>query len=298
MRPRFSFFSTAISVILFCVASPVFSQTNQTSVVPPSSQAAIQEIASTLAQKAKKAGCESSRCLLLVTDFYTSPESTSRLGLKLSDEFAVALSKALPSGTIIDRSSFRQFMNRDRIPLAYLKPDDAKRWLGRQFAATTILSAEIAFNQSNGAAKFKLLDSRFDRASESVKADLPPLSIGPDDLHPGEPYAPLPKTVMTKEGEVSSFSSGTGVIPPHCTYMPNPPFTDEARRAKLSGYLMIDAIIGSDGKATAVRISRGLPYNLNEQAVHTLESWSCKPASLNGQPFPAMVTFEVNFKMY
>jgi hypothetical protein len=126
MRPRFSFFSIAISGILFCVASPVVSQTHQTSVVPPSSQAAIQEIASTLAQKAKKAGCESLRCLLLVTDFYTSPESTSRLGLELSDEFAVALSKALPSGTIIDRSSFRQFMNHDRIPLAYLKPETQK----------------------------------------------------------------------------------------------------------------------------------------------------------------------------
>jgi hypothetical protein len=78
--------------------------------------------------------------------------------------------------------------------------------------------SRIAFTNRMARLKFKLLDSRFDRGSESVKADLPPLSIGPDDLHPGEPYAPLPKTVITKEGEVSSFSSGSGYSTPLLLY--------------------------------------------------------------------------------
>jgi hypothetical protein len=72
--------------------------------VPPSSQAALQEIAVKIAEKVSKAGCDSSKCVLL--NFYTSSETTSRVGLKLSDEFAALLAKNLTNGIVVIGPTF------------------------------------------------------------------------------------------------------------------------------------------------------------------------------------------------
>ena len=56
--------------------------------------------------------------------------------------------------------------------------------------------------------------------------------------------------------------------------MPNPHFTDAARVAHLSGVITIDSIITSEGKLEEFsRISKGLPYNLNDAALQIMETW-------------------------
>jgi hypothetical protein len=53
--------SILLILALMCFSFPRFCQeANQTSIVPPSSQAALQEIAVKIAEKVSKAGCDSS----------------------------------------------------------------------------------------------------------------------------------------------------------------------------------------------------------------------------------------------
>jgi periplasmic protein TonB len=78
--------------------------------------------------------------------------------------------------------------------------------------------------------------------------------------------------------------------------MPNPPYTQEARQAHISGVILVETIIGADGRLTNMRIIRGLP-GLNEITVKTLATWRCKAPVRDGEAVPVVVNFEVNFKL-
>jgi periplasmic protein TonB len=91
------------------------------------------------------------------------------------------------------------------------------------------------------------------------------------------------------------YRVGNGVAFPSCPYMPNPAFTDNARQAHVSGIILIDAVVETDG---GLRIVRGLPGDWNEIALKTLATWRCKPARYEGKPVSAVVTFEVNFRRF
>jgi TonB family protein len=297
MRPTLRLFSAAIFLALFWLVPPSFSQeANQPALVPQASQGVMQEIAAQVAQKAKKAGCDTSKCVLLVTDFYTSAESTSVVGIKLSDEMATLLLKDLSIGTVVDRSTFRQYMNRARIPLSYLKADNAQRWLGRELEATMVLTGELDLSKGNNAIKFKILDWRPIQGKEWVGATLPPLNFKSEDLLTVEPYAPLGNFVSPMDGGITAKPSVVNTMP-SCFYMPSPAVTDEAAQNKLSGSLLVDATITNDGKVGDIRIVHGLPFNTNEQALKTMQTWKCKPAVKNGQPIPARVQFSINIQI-
>ena len=86
---------------------------------------------------------------------------------------------------------------------------------------------------------------------------------------------------------------------PRCSYMPFPAYTEKAKAAKISGSVLVEGIVGPDGRITNMRIVRGLGYGLDESAMKTMKQWKCEPAiGPNGKPVPAKVPFEINFRFY
>jgi TonB family protein len=86
---------------------------------------------------------------------------------------------------------------------------------------------------------------------------------------------------------------------PSCTYMPYPPYTKEAKAAKIQGTVLIEGIIGLDGRITSMRLLKGMGYGLDESALKTLKKWKCNPAvGPNGKPVPVIVPFEINFRLH
>jgi TonB family protein len=61
--------------------------------------------------------------------------------------------------------------------------------------------------------------------------------------------------------------------------------------------ILVEAIIGTDGRLTNMRIKRGLA-GLDAVALQTLATWRCKAPVRDGEAVPVVVTFEVNFKSY
>jgi len=80
--------------------------------------------------------------------------------------------------------------------------------------------------------------------------------------------------------------------------MPNPPYTEEARKNKFSGSVTVEGVVGSDGLIREFRITKGAPFGLNQQFIKALETWKCKPAQKNGKPVATIVPFEVNFRLF
>ena len=96
------------------------------------------------------------------------------------------------------------------------------------------------------------------------------------------------------------FHAGVnGVGTPSCFYQPNPPYSEEARKAKYSGLVMVEAVVNLDGHLSDVRVVKSPGLGLEDNTIQTLKTWRCKPAiGPNGKPVAVIVPIEVNFRLY
>jgi protein TonB len=96
------------------------------------------------------------------------------------------------------------------------------------------------------------------------------------------------------------FHAGVnGVGLPACFYSPQPPYSDEARKAKYSGTVLVDAIVTVDGRVNPLRVIKSPGLGLDDSVITTLKTWRCKPAiGPGGKPVPVSVPFEVTFRLY
>ncbi len=84
-----------------------------------------------------------------------------------------------------------------------------------------------------------------------------------------------------------------------CLHCPEPPYTDEARKAKLQGNVTLRVLIGADGRATRIQLVKGLGLGLDEQALQAVRSWRFVPArDARRQPVPTWVTIETRFQLF
>jgi periplasmic protein TonB len=96
------------------------------------------------------------------------------------------------------------------------------------------------------------------------------------------------------------FRPGTiGVGWPACFYSPQPPYTDEARQAKYSGTVLVDAIVTADGRVNPTRVLKNPGLGLDDSVIKTLKTWRCKPAQgPDHRPVAVAVPFEVAFRLF
>jgi periplasmic protein TonB len=95
-------------------------------------------------------------------------------------------------------------------------------------------------------------------------------------------------------------NAGTGGYgSPACLYCPQPQFSDEAVKAKYQGTVLLVAIITAGGRATEIRVAKGLGLGLDEKAVEAVRTWRFRPAlGPDGKPSAVRQTIEVTFHLY
>jgi len=89
-----------------------------------------------------------------------------------------------------------------------------------------------------------------------------------------------------------------GVTVPQVIYNPEPSFSDEARKAKMQGVVVLLLIVGKDGHTYNIRVGQSLGMGLDEKAIEAVGRWRFKPATLNGQPVATQIAVEVDFHLY
>jgi protein TonB len=77
---------------------------------------------------------------------------------------------------------------------------------------------------------------------------------------------------------VGPYVVGNGVKPPEVLFQPLPAYTEEARKARAEGIVLIQAIIRKDGTVDSFKVLRGLGYGLDESAINTIATkWRFRP---------------------
>ena len=96
------------------------------------------------------------------------------------------------------------------------------------------------------------------------------------------------------------FRAGlNGVGSPGCIYCPQPEYSDEARKAKYQGTVLLDVTVTADGRVINPLVLKGPGLGLEEKALAQVKNWKMRPAvGPGGKPVNCRVQIEVTFHLY
>ncbi len=80
-------------------------------------------------------------------------------------------------------------------------------------------------------------------------------------------------------------------------HTPQPRYTEEARKARVQGVVILKAVLDRLGNVTDVEVLKGLPEGLAESAVQTVATWKYQPATLDGQPVAVYLNVTISFSL-
>jgi protein TonB len=95
-----------------------------------------------------------------------------------------------------------------------------------------------------------------------------------------------------------AYSVGGSMTAPIPIYKPEPPYSEEARKAKYQGTVVLWIVVDTVGNVTDARVVKPLGLGLDEKALETVRTWKFKPALRNGSPVPVRVMVEVSFRLF
>jgi len=93
------------------------------------------------------------------------------------------------------------------------------------------------------------------------------------------------------------YRAGGGVSAPTVIYKVEPEFSEEARKAKFQGSVLILIIVDEHGNPREVRVIRAAGFGLDENAVEAVQHWRFNPGKKDGKPVAVQATIEVNFRL-
>jgi TonB family protein len=87
------------------------------------------------------------------------------------------------------------------------------------------------------------------------------------------------------------------VVPAEILSKPTPAYTDEARRLRVEGEVLLEVVLEASGHLKVVRVVRGLGHGLDESAVRAAEQINFKPALRDGQPADSTAVLHIIFQL-
>ena len=91
--------------------------------------------------------------------------------------------------------------------------------------------------------------------------------------------------------------TGPATTPVEILSKPNPIYTDEARRLRLQGEVLLEVMFGANGQLHVNRVIRGMGHGLDEAAVAAANKMRFKPAQHYNQPIDSTATVHVVFQL-
>jgi len=95
---------------------------------------------------------------------------------------------------------------------------------------------------------------------------------------------------------VQKVRVSSGVAQGHLVHEVKPQYPDLARRARIQGTVVLQAVIGKDGGVQSLRVISGHPL-LSQAALDAVRQWRYDPYYLNGEPVEVDTQINVNFAL-
>ena len=211
------------------------------------------------------------------------PDGTANLPIDLPPGSRVTL-----AGIAVD-SSASGIVTAASVPLS--SGEDAQSLVVLSGQATVVTQGEVlgVFQQryvqatTRSAAAFRDAFTAWVR-SVVVQAPARPAAL--------EPVDPEPASELPKFGEYVYVEEL-----PEATYKVPPSYPEASRAAGISGTVMVQALVGRDGRVRDAKVVRSVP-ELDPEAVAAVEQWRFIPAKTKGRPVAVWVAIPVKFSLH
>lgn len=93
---------------------------------------------------------------------------------------------------------------------------------------------------------------------------------------------------------------GSGVVNPTILRDVQPKYTPDAMRAKIQGMVELEAVVGTNGVITEIRVIKSLDraFGLDEEAIRTARQWLFRPGRFQGQAVQVVVVIQMEFRLH
>jgi TonB family protein len=113
---------------------------------------------------------------------------------------------------------------------------------------------------------------------------------------PASSIPPVPPPPPPPGWAAGAVRVGGNVTQPTKTKHVAPVYPAIAQSAHVQGVVILEAVIGVDGKVQDARILRSIPL-LDQAALDAVKQWEFTPTLLNGSPVPVIMTMTVQFTL-
>jgi TonB family protein len=93
------------------------------------------------------------------------------------------------------------------------------------------------------------------------------------------------------------YRPGSGVEPPRLLREIKATYSEEARRANITGDVVMEVVVRADGTVGSARVTRGLGFGLDERATAAVRQWRFVPARRAGAPVDVAVEVALEFTL-
>jgi TonB family protein len=93
------------------------------------------------------------------------------------------------------------------------------------------------------------------------------------------------------------YQIGGEVSEPVPIYKPEPEYSEDARKAKYSGTVLLSVVIDEHGLTRDIKVVRPVGLGLDEKAIEAVSRWKFRPAMKGGRAVAVQANIEVNFRL-
>jgi TonB family protein len=90
---------------------------------------------------------------------------------------------------------------------------------------------------------------------------------------------------------------GGDVKAPVVIHRVNPMYPEAARRSEITGIVIVEVLIGKDGRVKDAAVLKPLPFGLDQSALDAVRQWTFQPGTLNGEPVDVIFDLTINFRL-
>jgi TonB family protein len=95
----------------------------------------------------------------------------------------------------------------------------------------------------------------------------------------------------------SSAGFRDDVTQPTLLFKVEPEYTDEARKVRLQGSVLLRIVVDERGRAESIVVTQGLGLGLDERAIEAVKKWRFRPGMRGSRPVPTSAIVQVTFRL-
>ncbi len=218
-------------------------------------------------------------------------EMVSELNVELRDALSGSLVRHARNARVIDAVTLRSLFKESRISGDMLHSFALVDWMAIHAHADGFVAARVGRIQDGRLQLAAEIHTRKEEFKSVREFNCEVALTYPEIVASTLSYPPPGGTPIEEPGK-------NGVTNVECIECPRPEYTDEARRKKVEGIVVMRFTVRPDGYADDIFVTKSAGFGLDAAAVNTLLRSKFKPAEKDGHPVASQTHAEMSFLLF